>query len=133
MTSVDPPHAAGATAAAASDALLDMCVVLVTAPSEAVAVPMAHALVDEKLVACVNIVPALRSIYAWDGKICDEAEVLCIAKTRRSLFSSLVERVRALHPYQVPEIVALDVANASLPYYEWLLSSTQRALPVPSP
>jgi periplasmic divalent cation tolerance protein len=81
--------------------------------------------VTEKLVACVNILPGLRSIYMWEGKVCDEEEVLCVLKTRRELFSALRDRVTALHPYQVPEIIALPLVDGSAPYLAWLRDETR--------
>lgn len=99
--------------------------VLVTVPNLDVAATIARAVVDEKLAACVNIVPGLRSIYAWQGKVCDEAEVLCMMKTRRALFSALRDRVIALHPYDVPEVIALPLGDASAPYLAWLDSETR--------
>jgi len=102
----------------------DFVVVFVTAPSAEVAGSLAKALVTEKLVACVNILPGLRSIYAWEGKVCDEEEVLCVLKTRRELFPRLRDRVTALHPYQVPEIIALPLVDGSAPYLAWLRDET---------
>ena len=103
----------------------EFVVVFVTAPDADVAANLAKALVSEKLVACVNILPGLRSIYAWEGKVCDEAEVLCVMKTRRALFAAVRERVVALHPYEVPEIIALPLAEGSAPYLAWLPDETR--------
>jgi len=102
----------------------DCVVVFVTAPNAEVAADLAKTLVTEKLVACVNILPGLRSIYMWQGKVCDEEEVLCVLKTRRELFSALRDRVTALHPYQVPEIIALPLVDANAPYLAWLRDET---------
>ena len=124
MTTTTSDHASASSSSTMPPP--DLCIVLMTAPSEGVAAEIARALVDEKLAACVNIVPGLRSIYTWEGKACDDAEVLCIIKTRRSLFGLLSERVRALHAYAVPEIVALDAASVSASYLEWVLSATLR-------
>lgn len=99
-------------------------VVLVTAPNGDVAASIAHAVVEEKLAACVSIVPGLRSIYSWQGKICDDAEVLCLIKTRRALFPQLRDRVTTLHPYEIPEIVALPLTDGNAPYLAWLSSET---------
>lgn len=103
----------------------EFVVVLVTAPSAETAANLATVLVTEKLVACVNIVPGLRSIYAWEGKVCDEQEVLCLLKTRRALFVAVRERVTELHPYQVPEIIALPLVDGSVPYLTWLRDETR--------
>ncbi|HEX7508707.1 MAG TPA: divalent-cation tolerance protein CutA [Polyangia bacterium] len=102
----------------------DFVVVFVTAPSAKVAANLAKALVIEKLAACVNILPGLRSIYTWEGKVCDEEEVLCVLKTRRALFETVRDRVTALHPYQVPEIIALPLVDGSAPYLAWLRDET---------
>jgi len=102
----------------------DFVVVFVTAPSAEVATALAKTLVTEKLVACVNIVPGLRSIYAWEGKVCDEEEVLCVIKTKRALFPALRERVVALHPYQIPEIIALPLIEGNAPYLAWVRDET---------
>jgi periplasmic divalent cation tolerance protein len=103
----------------------DICVVLMTAPSADVAAAIGRTLVEERLAACANIVPAVRSIYTWQGKICDESEVLCIIKTRRALFDGLRARISALHPYEVPEIVAIDPSTVSEPYANWVVESTR--------
>lgn len=104
----------------------DFILVLVTVPNTEVAGSLATTLVTEKLVACVNIVPGLRSIYAWQDKVCDESEMLCLMKTRRELFPALRDQVTSLHPYQVPEIVAIALTEASPPYLAWLGSVTPR-------
>lgn len=103
----------------------DKIVVLVTAPSEEEAVKIASALVEEKLAACVNIVPGLRSIYRWEGKICDDREVLLVAKTKQSVFDSLKHRVRSLHPYATPEIIAIPVTAGFEDYLKWVDESAE--------
>ena len=95
-------------------------VVLVTAPDAAKAAEIARALVEERLAACGNVVPGLRSIYRWEGKVQDDAEALLVLKTTRARFEALRERVLALHPYAVPEVVALPVEAGSAPYLEWI-------------
>jgi periplasmic divalent cation tolerance protein len=104
-------------------------VVFVTAPNAEVAATIAQAVVGEKLAACVSIVPGLRSIYRWQGKMCDEAEILCIVKTRQALFPALRDRVAALHPYEVPEIIALPIIDGSAPYLAWLHHETETQSP----
>ncbi|MCG6981083.1 MAG: divalent-cation tolerance protein CutA [Deltaproteobacteria bacterium] len=105
--------------------MTDYIVVYVTAP-ENEAVTLAKTLVDERLVACVNIVPGLRSIYWWQGKVEDEAEVLCIMKTRTTLFEALRDRVRELHSYEVEEIIALPIMAGNPPYLDWIKENTQQ-------
>jgi periplasmic divalent cation tolerance protein len=108
------------------DALPEAIVVLVTVPDVEVGARIGRTVVEERLAACVNIVPGLRSIYQFQGKVCDDAEVLCIFKTRRALYPTLRDRLTALHPYQVPEIAALPVADLNAPYLAWLLASTHQ-------
>ena len=105
----------------------DFIVVLVTVPNQDVAAQLANALVGDKLVACVNILPQVRSIYAWQGKICDDSELLCVLKTRRDLFAALRDRVVALHPYEVPEIISIPLALGHTPYLTWLSAETRPA------
>jgi periplasmic divalent cation tolerance protein len=109
----------------AQPAASDFVVVFVTAPDPDTAASLARALVGEKLAACVNIVPGLRSIYTWQGNLCDEQEVLCVVKTLRELFPALCARVTSLHPYQVPEIIALPIVDGHAPYLAWLRGETR--------
>lgn len=108
--------------------MTDAIVVLVTAPTADKAAELARALVEEQLAACGNVLPAIRSIYRWEGKIHDEPEALLVLKTRAPLFEALKARVVALHPYQVPEVLRLDVTGGHLPYLEWIGASV-RPLP----
>jgi periplasmic divalent cation tolerance protein len=103
----------------------EICVVLMTAPSADVAASIGRTLVEERLAACANIVPNVRSIYRWQGAICDDSEVLCIIKTRPALFDALRDRIAQLHPYEVPEIVAIDPAAVSEPYERWVVDCTR--------
>lgn len=99
-------------------------VVLVTCPGRKVGETIGHTLVQERLAACVNVVPNLTSIFRWEKKIRREAEVLLIIKTRRIRLPALIRRVRGLHPYTIPEIVALPLVGGSAPYLSWLRNST---------
>lgn len=99
-------------------------VVLVTCPSQKVGEKLAHALVQERLAACVNVIPGLTSIYRWEGKICRDAEALLVIKTRRTRLPALTRRVKALHPYSVPEVIALPLAGGSASYLSWVHDST---------
>jgi periplasmic divalent cation tolerance protein len=101
----------------------DHVVALSTAPSMEQAAELARTLVAERLVACVNLVPGVRSIYTWKGELCDEAEVLCVMKTRKDTVDALRARLPALHPYDVPELVVLDVAAGHAPYLAWIDAS----------
>jgi periplasmic divalent cation tolerance protein len=95
-------------------------VVLSTFPDAEKAAQVARVLVDEQLAACVNLVPSVRSIYRWQGAVQDEAEVLALIKTTAERHAALAARLAALHPYDVPEILALPVAAVHPPYLAWL-------------
>eukprot|EP00727_Mastigamoeba_balamuthi_P010408 m51a1_g5990 hypothetical protein (123) ;mRNA; r:277096-277464 len=104
-------------------------VVMVTAPSEAVAADIASALVRAGLAACATLVPGVRSVYVWEGKLCDDAEVQLLVKTRAELVARVEAKVRELHPYKVPEIIALPVVAGSAPYLQWIAETTAKAAP----
>jgi len=103
---------------------VDYVIIYVTAPDEETAVTIGRALVEEKLAACANIVPRIRSLYRWKGAVEDEREVLMILKTRTELFDRVEQRVRSMHPYEVPEIVAIPLTHGSPPYLDWLSDCT---------
>ena len=105
--------------------MTDALVVLVTAPSAETAAEVARALVEEGLAACGNVVPGLRSIYRWQGQVHDEAEALLVLKTERRLLEALKARLPVLHPYQVPELLALPVEGGLAPYLEWIAESVR--------
>jgi len=98
--------------------------VLVTTGSEEQAVSIARVLVGERLAACVNVVGPVRSIYRWRDAIEDDREYLLIAKTRATLYIKLEKRVRELHTYEMPEVLALNADRGSPPYVKWVLEST---------
>jgi len=104
---------------------MEATLVLCTVPSEESAQRIAQALVEEHLAACISIVPGIRSIYRWRDRICDDAELLLLIKTRRSLFPRLLQRIYDLHPYEVPEIQALEVGESAPAFLEWLRISTE--------
>jgi periplasmic divalent cation tolerance protein len=103
----------------------DFVVVLVTVPDAETGARVGRTVVEEQLAACVNVIPGLRSIYVYGGKLCDDAEALCLFKTRRALYPALRDRVAALHPYELPEIIALPLADGNAPYLTWLQAGTQ--------
>ena len=100
--------------------MTDVRVVLVTCPHAEAAATLARTLVEERLAACGNVLPGLRSIYRWEGEVLDEPEVLLLLKTTAARFEALHERVLALHPYQVPEVISLAVEAGHAPYLEWV-------------
>ena len=93
-------------------------------PDKEQATSLARALVGEGLAACVNIVPGVRSIYQWEGRVQEDDEVLCLIKTRPAAFDRARARILALHPYEVPEILAFAVDDGSPAYLDWLRKST---------
>jgi periplasmic divalent cation tolerance protein len=98
----------------------DVLVVFVTAPDDVVAARLARTVVERGLAACVNRIPGVRSVYAWEGEIHDDAEVLLVMKTTAGRLADLVSQVVKEHPYACPEVVALPVAGGSSPYLEWV-------------
>jgi periplasmic divalent cation tolerance protein len=101
----------------------DALVVLVTVPNAETADTLAEALVGERLAACVNVLPPMRSVYRWKGAVERDAEQLCLVKTTRAGFERLRARIVELHPYEVPEVIALPVERGHAAYLEWLTGS----------
>jgi periplasmic divalent cation tolerance protein len=99
--------------------------VLTTAPSAEVAESLVGQLVEERLIACGNLVPGLLSIYRWQDEIAREPEVLVLMKTPTGRVSALFDRLAALHPYDVPEMIAVPVDAASRAYAEWVIECVQ--------
>lgn len=100
--------------------LMDEIVVFITAPNEYEAARIAKTLVEARLAGCANIIKDIRSIYNWHGKIEDEKEILMVIKTQKKLFNLLMEKVKELHSYTVPEIIALPIITGSKDYLKWL-------------
>ncbi len=100
--------------------MTDAIVVLVTASSADEATRIAEVVVEERLAACVNLIGPIRSIYRWRDEVRSDPEMLMLVKTSRRQFDALEQRVRELHSYDVPEVIALDVAQGSIPYLEWI-------------
>ena len=95
-------------------------VVFVTAPDAEVGGRLARALVEERLAACVNLVPGVRSTYRWAGVVQEDDEVLLVIKTREDRVAALTRRVHELHPYELPELIAVGVLGGSERYLAWL-------------
>jgi periplasmic divalent cation tolerance protein len=85
---------------------------------------IARMLIDKRVVACVNVVP-VRSYYRWNDEFCDEQEHLLIAKTTKEKTGEVIAAIRSIHPYEVPEIIALPLIDGYLPYLEWVKKETQ--------
>ena len=105
--------------------MTDAMLVFTTLPSADKAAELAKALVEERLAACANLLPAIRSIYRWQGKLQDENEVLVLLKTRAEHLERLKLRILELHPYEVPEVLAVPVEAGYQPYLDWLAGETK--------
>ncbi|MGB9004117.1 MAG: divalent-cation tolerance protein CutA [Candidatus Aminicenantales bacterium] len=105
--------------------MTEFILALTTVPDEAKGQEIARLLVEKRLAACVTVTPASRSFYWWQGKICEESEYVLLIKTRRGLFGKLEAALKAVHPYQVPELIALPVELGSQAYLDWLKSETK--------
>jgi periplasmic divalent cation tolerance protein len=100
--------------------------VLTTAPNAEVADRIGETLVEERLVACVNVVPGVRSIFRWKGAVSRETEVLMILKTTTENLAAVSRRVVELHPYEVPEVITFDVSTGHEPYLDWVRAEVGR-------
>jgi periplasmic divalent cation tolerance protein len=103
-------------------------VVFMTARSVRQGATIGRALVETGLAACVNLVPGVRSIFRWAGKVVQEREVLVVVKTRAAHFDQLAVEVKRLHSYEVPELIAIRIEDGSADYLDWLWESTQKLL-----
>jgi periplasmic divalent cation tolerance protein len=102
----------------------DYVIALTTLPADADAGEFGRTLVDERLAACVNLLPVMESIYRWEGKIEFEAERQLLIKTTSDKVSDLWDRVRELHPYEVPEFVVIPIVDGNEAYLKWIRDST---------
>ena len=102
----------------------DAIVILITVASREEAERIARRLVEDRLAACVNIVPQVRSLFIWQGKFTQEDELLLVVKSRRARFRELAIAVKQLHSYSVPEIIALPILVGSSDYLRWVAEST---------
>jgi periplasmic divalent cation tolerance protein len=102
----------------------ELIVVLCTAPDDPTAEKLANGLVEERLAACVNAIPGVKSFYRWEGKIEVDAEIQLLIKTRRGRFDELAAWIKAHHPYDVPEIVAIPADQVSDDYLTWAVEQT---------
>jgi periplasmic divalent cation tolerance protein len=98
-------------------------VMITTAGDDEQAAAIARELVGRRLAACVNVVPGIRSFYRWQGKICDDGELLLIIKTMASEVEAVTRAIRELHSYDLPEILAFEVSAGEPGFLEWLAAS----------
>ncbi len=108
---------------AASASTVRVC--LISAPDAETARRIARALVEERLAACVNVVPAVTSIYRWEGALQEDTELLLVAKTTEARLPALAERLAVIHPYTLPELVALAPSGGSARYLDWVRAETR--------
>jgi len=101
-------------------------IVLTTLPADADGAAFGRTLVEERLAACVNLLPTMNSVYRWEGQVEQETERQVIIKTSRERVVALWERIRELHPYEVPEFVVLPIVDGSDAYLRWLGESTSQ-------
>ncbi len=99
-------------------------VIFITAANKKEAQMIAFALIKEKLAACVNIIENLHSIFWWQGKVDSAKEALLIVKSRKALMNKLIKKVKSLHSYEVPEIIALPIISGDKKYLKWINEST---------
>jgi periplasmic divalent cation tolerance protein len=104
--------------------MTQMCLVLTTAGSQEEAKKIAHALVERRLAACVNIVPQIESVYRWQGKVESATERLLVIKTQASAFEQVRGAIKELHSYDLPECIMLEVSTGSKEYLDWIAEST---------
>ena len=95
-----------------------------TAPDTETASRVARALLDERLIACANLLPGVTSLYRWEGEVREEGESLVVMKTRSELVPRLIARIPELHPYELPEVLALRVDDGLPAYCRWVLDET---------
>jgi periplasmic divalent cation tolerance protein len=107
-----------------ADMQYNQVVVFITVPTQEVGSQIARALVGSKLAACVNILPGISSVYSWQGAIQQDDELLLVAKTRTTLFDQLAAAVKKIHPYDVPEVIALPILTGSKEYLAWINQET---------
>jgi periplasmic divalent cation tolerance protein len=102
------------------------CIVLCTAPDPATAETLARAVVEARVAACVNLLPGMRSIYRWQGAVQQDSETLLIIKTRSDRFAALSSVLQALHPYELPEIIAVPLSDGLPAYLAWVDQNTDQ-------
>lgn len=92
----------------------------VTTPSEGVAIKLAEGLLSQNLAACVNIVPGVKSMYKWEGKVNTDTEFMMVIKTRTSRLMEMTEWIRKNHPYKVCEVISMPITHGNPPYLQWI-------------
>ena len=105
--------------------LEDICLIMTSVGTEQQAVEISEELIAQRLATCINIVPCLRSIYRWKGKVCEDTESLLLIKTPKRLFDEVSSAIREYHSYELPEILGFPIINAETNFHEWVLRMVQ--------
>lgn len=104
---------------------MEFVVIYCTVPSKAEGKKIAKALIQDNLVACVNIIDKIESVFSWDGELCEEKEALMMIKTKKALFDKINALIKDLHSYNVPEVIALPIIEADETYLKWIAHETR--------
>ena len=104
---------------------MDIIVVYCTVPSKKLAKDITKVLLKHKLVACVSMIENVKSVFSWDGEVCEEKEILMMIKTRRANYGKVKLVIEDMHSYSVPEIIALPIVDCSEDYLKWLVKETE--------
>ncbi len=104
---------------------MDIIVIYCTVPNKKIAKDITKILMKHKLAACVNMIENIKSVFSWDGEVCEEKEILMMIKTRRSNYGKIKLVIEDLHPYTVPEVIALPIIDCSEDYLKWLVKETE--------
>lgn len=115
----------GSPSVSSASADVRVCEVAITGPDADAMAVLVRTLVDERLVACGQITGSTRSIYRWQGQVCDDPEVRAVLHTRTDLVPELTDRLRALHPYDVPCVVAVPAVGGDAEYLAWVAEETR--------
>ena len=95
-------------------------IIITTVNTDSAAKKIAQSLIEEKLAACVNIIPSVTSVFRWKGKVSAEPELILIAKSEEKLFNEIKDKILSLHPYELPEIITVPITNGSKEYLKWI-------------
>ena len=104
---------------------MDIIVINCTVPDKKVAKNITRILLKHKLAACVSMIDKVKSVFSWEGEVCEEKEILLMIKTRRANYGKIKLVIEDIHPYTVPEIIALPVVDCSEDYLKWLVKETE--------
>jgi periplasmic divalent cation tolerance protein len=105
----------------------EITLIMTSVGTEQQAVEISEELIERRLATCINIVPCLRSIYRWKGKVCEDTEYLLLIKTPQRFFDKVSEAIREFHSYELPEILGFPITNAESNFHSWVLRMVQPA------